>query len=274
MRTYALQFPCFNVSIALPESFNRDFLSLFSPFLNPADPVAFDRRIILKGEEGSYVLEIDGNRHGKHRTIFSLLLAVEYWIGELLIKEITDWVAFHAGCVGIRESACLIPGQPDAGKTTTTLQFIEHGAALLCEEIAVVDAQKMLVYPFPRPLALDAGHMRKIQSQSAIRNGELISLNPSSVRYKPKSQWTGNNPLPLKTILLTEYNSKLDPELIPVSPGEVLTEILHCCFPPNGNEEYFFDRVIRILDKCALFRLRTNGLGSTQKLIRNIDRIY
>jgi hypothetical protein len=201
-----------------------------------------------------------------------LFSCLEHFIRELLIKGIDDWIAFHAGSVGIRGEACLILGQPEAGKSTTTFQFVELGALFLSEEIAVVDAERMLVYPFPRALSLDSSYVNEFQSLSPLSKGQTSAWSGTTVRYKPEFSSIAKRPLPLKTILFPEYDLIFKPELIPVSPGEVLTEALRCCYPPNDPEEKLFDRVIEVLESCQIFRLRTNGIKTTKNLIKNILR--
>src|SRR5207249_290373 len=61
----------------------------------------------------------------------------------------------HAGVVGWRGRAILIPNKTFTGKTTLVAEFVRAGATYYSDEFAVLDGQGR-VHPFPRPLSLRA----------------------------------------------------------------------------------------------------------------------
>ena len=59
----------------------------------------------------------------------------------------------HAGVVGWKDRAILIPGLSHSGKTTLVDQLIRAGATYYSDEYAVLDARGR-VHPYPRALGM------------------------------------------------------------------------------------------------------------------------
>ena len=74
----------------------------------------------------------------------------------------------------------------------------------------------------------------------------------------------------LKVILLPLYDPACTPGIEPLSPENILTELLGYCFPPNRDDECLFDAVIGICERTRIFRLRTKCLESTQELLEEL----
>ncbi len=165
-------------------------------------------------------------------------------------------------------SACVIPGNPDTGKTTTTFNLIEMGQIFLCEEVVPVDPETLLVYPYPQVLTLSAAYAEEHLSLYPVKNGELKILDSLIARYHPYT--AGSNPVPLKTLLLPAYDPYGTPGIEKLAPEEAFTELLGYCFPPNTNDEHLFDSVIKISEESEIFRLRTNSLQSMRELLKDL----
>jgi hypothetical protein len=168
----------------------------------------------------------------------------------------------------IGDSACVIPGNPDTGKTISTFNLVEMGQIFLCEEIAPVDPETFLVYPYPRVLTLEGAYAEKYLSLYPAQNGELRILDSQMARYRPYA--VGSDPVPLKTILIPAYDPFETPGIKELSPDDVFIELLGYCFPPNTDDEHLFDSVIRICEEAEIFRLRSNGLQSMRELLREL----
>ncbi|HEX8687026.1 MAG TPA: hypothetical protein VF736_22200 [Pyrinomonadaceae bacterium] len=72
-------------------------------------------------------------------------------------------VFVHAGVVGWRGRAVLLPGRSFAGKTTLTAELLRAGASYYSDEFAVLDARGR-VHPYAKPLAVrvEGGRQRKV----------------------------------------------------------------------------------------------------------------
>jgi hypothetical protein len=102
-------------------------------------------------------------------------------------------VFVHAGVVGWRGGALVVPGRSFAGKSTLTLALLQAGATYYSDEYAIIDSEG-LVHPFPRRLSvrLKEGGTERVD---AVVEGFSIGTEPLpltavlSCKYEPGAQW-------------------------------------------------------------------------------------
>lgn len=151
----------------------------------------------------------EGPRPGMRR--FNILYLDGGWIFRSLdLDEVLEyfetnlhnWVALyahrrvfvHAGVVGWRGKAVVIPGHSLCGKTTLVAELVRAGATYYSDEFAVLDAQGR-AHPFPRPLGVrEQGEV--IQTRCSIEElGGVAGAKPLPVRmvvfsqYKQGASW-------------------------------------------------------------------------------------
>jgi hypothetical protein len=109
----------------------------------------------------------------------------------------------HAGVVGWKGWAIVIPGRSQSGKTTLVKALLEAGASYYSDEYAVLDGRGR-VYPFPRPLS--------------IRR----SANPMGTRLSAESLGfqTGAEPIQVGLVALTHYEAGAQWNPRTISPGK------------------------------------------------------
>src|SRR5688500_2948259 len=74
-----------------------------------------------------------------------------YFLGPILafIVRLRGSLALHAGAVAIDGEALLITGVAGAGKSTTAAAFLDRGASLLTDDVAVIDWKADAPHVFP-----------------------------------------------------------------------------------------------------------------------------
>lgn len=268
MKTLYLSFPRLNISLTAPDEIVSDIQASFFHSICSDTHLSPRHKYVIKPTPNGLDLLKEGQMTGHFGSCFELICHLEENIENTLIRSIGDWVGFHAGAVMIGNSACVIPGNPDTGKTTTTFNLIEMGHPFLCEEVSPVDPETLLVYPYPQVLTLDGTYAEKYQSRYPVQNGTLKIFDSRMARYGPNA--AGSDPVPLKTILMPAYDPSQTPGIEKLTPGRVFTELLGYCFPPNGDDEHLFDSVIRICEAAEIFRLRTDSIQSTRELLKEL----
>lgn len=100
----------------------------------------------------------------------------------------------HAGVVGWRGKAILIPGRSFAGKTTLVAELVRAGATYYSDEYAVLDARGC-VHPYTRPLSVREAGSGKQRSVDVESLGGRTGVKPLPVgliivsRYKEGARW-------------------------------------------------------------------------------------
>jgi hypothetical protein len=102
-------------------------------------------------------------------------------------------VFMHAGAVGWRGRAILLPAPTFCGKTSLTAALVKAGADYLSDEYAVLDADG-LVHPFPKPLSVRDARARQTDLPLAALGGRVAKRPlPAGLvvmtRYKEGVRW-------------------------------------------------------------------------------------
>ena len=228
-------------------------VAAFLHSIGPDTNLPLQHEYVIESTSNGFNFLKDGQLTGQFTSCLDFICHLEEDIENTLIRTIGNYVGFHAGAVMIGDSACVIPGNPDTGKTTTTFNLIEIGQTFLCEEVTPVDPETFLVYPYPQVLCLEGAYAKKYLSRHPVTNGELKILDSQMARYRPYV--VGSDPAPLETILIPAYDPSGTSGIEELTPGEVFTELMGYCFPPNTDDEHLFDSVIRICEEAEIFRL-------------------
>lgn len=72
-----------------------------------------------------------------------------------------DAVLLHAAGLVVAGGATLFPAHGGTGKTTLALRLARRGAALLGDDLVLVDVRRGIAYPHPRPLHLFSYNLRQ-----------------------------------------------------------------------------------------------------------------
>ncbi len=105
-----------------------------------------------------------------------------------------DYLFVHAGVVGWRGRAILIPGRSMTGKTTLVRALVEGGATYYSDEFAVLDRQGQ-VHPYPLPLSIRGAHGQPAQKTPVETLGGQVGSEPLPVglvvvtAYQPGARW-------------------------------------------------------------------------------------
>jgi hypothetical protein len=159
---------------------------------------------------------------------------IEYLCSQIRITvaEFAESKVFlHAGAVGWKDSAIIIPGKSYSGKTTLVSELIRHGAEYYSDEYAVLDEEGFL-HPYPKMLSM----------RGILNDYDQIDTPPDVFGAK-----IGKNKIPVGLILITEFERKAEwkPEIL--NTGEGMMEILQHTIPIRFKPEF----VLKVLKKTS-----------------------
>jgi hypothetical protein len=125
-----------------------------------------------------------------------------------------DRVFLHAGAVGWRGRALVLPGTSFAGKSTLVAELVRAGATYYSDEYAVLDKWGR-VHPYAREL-----QMREVGGldQSAVAVGLLGGM-------------AGTSPLRVSHVVFTEYVDSGQWNPVGMSAGVAVLEMLRHAIP-------------------------------------------
>lgn len=136
----------------------------------------------------------NASRLGRSMDLDEIIEALESYLQLYIAETARRRVFVHAGVVGWRGRAVIMPGRSHSGKSTLVAAMVRAGAVYYSDEFAVLDAAG-LVHPYPRPLSLrdrDTGKATRYRVESL---GGIAGVHPLPVglvivsMYKPGVAW-------------------------------------------------------------------------------------
>lgn len=268
MHTLTLSYPRLFVAVSASEAMVPLVRHNFRAALVPGATGAVVHHYEAIWDGSRAVLRRDDDCLGEFADATALMFALEEELEVLLISQLGNWIGLHAGSVALQGQAIITVGHPDTGKTTTTMQLIELGLTMLSEEVTPIDPDLHLVHPFPHNLTLARHYAEAFSSLYPVTRGALTYYGADMARYAPTA--THNTPAPPVAFLFPAYHPEYAPQLVEVSPSDVLTELLQYCFAPRTTDEQLYDSVIRVVERCRVFRLQTNSIESARALLGSV----
>jgi hypothetical protein len=185
-----------------------------------ADAVLSVREV--QPDEGDVFYEFaeDGTVTGIETTPQDAACMVESWAQLTLATLAGEQIFVHAGVVGWRNKAILLPGRSFAGKSTLVMALVEAGAKYYSDEYAVFDSDGK-VHPYWRFPKIRTASGRKVASR--LLCGDLEGPPPA--------------PIPLGWVLMTRFEGVGAWEPKGLTCGQTLLGLLDNTVPVRNRPE-------------------------------------
>jgi len=159
-----------------------------------------------------HILYADHVRIARSEDLDTVLSAFESEVEGFVGVHAPARVFVHAGVVGWRGRAIVIPGRSFSGKSTLVRALLDAGATYYSDEYAVIDMRGR-VHPYDRPLSLRTP-------------GAAPGVRPS--RHEPESLGVrrGRKALPIGLIIATRFSDGARFRPRPASAGEGVLALL------------------------------------------------
>jgi hypothetical protein len=125
--------------IASPSVFSSPFVTVYS---NGQARINIGETLSMLVSDGRHVL-ISANKETPPEEIMTFLLGPA--LGLLCHQR--QVLPLHAAAIKIGDKAVVLVGNSGAGKSTTATALVQRGHRLLCDDIAVINAQQISVLP-------------------------------------------------------------------------------------------------------------------------------
>lgn len=168
-----------------------------------------------------HLLYEDHLRLTRTRSLAEALETLESRIRHFVAERARRRVFVHAGVVGWRGRAVVMPGRSMAGKSSLVAELVRAGATYYSDEFAVLDARGR-VHPFAKPISLR-------------REGET---RQEHFRVEELGGKVGVRPLPVGLVLLAGYRRGARWRPRELTPGQgVLGMLAHVVAARRQPEE-------------------------------------
>jgi hypothetical protein len=213
----------------------------------------FELNRSVKG--GSYRMEQNGEYVTRGRSRRKFLKFFDSMIRVVVGENAVDRLFLHAGVVGWKGRAIVIPADSYKGKSTLVTELVRQGATYLSDEFAVLDPNG-LVYPFARDIS---------------RRTERYV--PFEITISELGGVAETQPLPVGLVLLTVYRAGAvwRPKIL--TPGTGVMKTLPFALSLNSRPEFS----LKVLHNVSTRAIIASGIrGSAElfarKLLNFVDK--
>ncbi len=222
---------------------------LYSIMVAGAGPLANGRRFsLLYGDEARIA------RSANLDDVFERLESdLRLFVGEFARHR----VFVHAGVVGWKGKAVVIPGRSYSGKSTLVAALVRAGATYYSDEYAVFDS-KGLVHPFSKPLEIR-------------EEGEVIQSRITVGQLGGKS---GTKPLPVGLVLMTRYKRGAKWQPRKLTPGKGVLELLFNTVSARRSPEKALSTLQHVTKKAEVLKgIRGDATAIVDALLKRMEQI-
>jgi hypothetical protein len=168
---------------------------------------------IYKNPEGNLYFTNEGQPSGPVEKEIHFRRLLNTMVRVHVAEKAREWVFIHAGVVGWRGKAIILPASSHSGKTTLVSELIRLGAYYYSDEYAVIDPSGM-VHPYERDLSVrPPGSEIPIQVPPEEFGAEI-----------------GSGPIPVGMVVLTKFENEAEfrPEGLSMGIGimETVPEVI------------------------------------------------
>ena len=154
---------------------------------------------------------VGARRRARTRDLRHALAVLESELRQSVAARSTRRTFVHAGVVGWRGRAIVVPGRSRSGKTTLVAELIRAGASYLSDEFAVLDARGR-VHPFAKPLSI-----------RGLGGCDVHVRRPSAEELGGQS---AKAPLPVGLVVLAAHRPGARWEPATLTAGQAVIEML------------------------------------------------
>jgi hypothetical protein len=174
----------------------------------------------------------------------------------LFVAELaTHRVFVHAGVVGWKGQAIVIPGRSYSGKSTLVAELVRAGATYYSDEYAVLDSRGR-VHPFSKPIEL------REEGKFQQRKVTVTELGGQS----------GTKPLPVGLVLLTRFQSGARWRPRKLTPGKGVLELLFNTVSARRSPERALATLRVVASQAALLKgVRGNATEVVDALLKRLE---
>ena len=227
-----------------PEFLDR-FLGMIPDIWKPSSERLVDRLYSLQvGDDeasgngiSSYHLYEDRNRVASSTDMGFILDSCESQLKMYLAEMARRRVFVHAGAVGWRGEAIIIPGRSFSGKTSLVAELVRAGATYYSDEYAVLD-NRGRVHPYASPLALR----------------DPVSFKQTRCSIEEFGGEKGIKPLPVGLVIVTRYEPGRLWRPRKLSAGKAMLELLAHTIPVRRKPEAAINTLQKVLAEAVTFK--------------------
>jgi hypothetical protein len=191
-------------------------------------------------------------RRARTASLDQAFAVLESEIRQTVAARAHRWTFVHAGVVGWRGRAIVVPGRSRSGKTTLVAELVRAGASYYSDEFAVLDRQGR-VHPFAKPLSV----REEGRCDAHARRRPVEELGGTC----------GQEPLPVGLVVLAAFRPGAGWRPVRLTAGQAVLEMLTHTVPARLRPEASLDALQRAVVHASVLQ---GERGEARELARGL----
>jgi len=214
-----------------------------------------DQSFVIERNKTNYVLYHNGEGIGSCRGRKKFFKFFDSIVRITVGEHAVDRVFIHAGAVGWKGKAIVLPAESFKGKSTLTAELVRQGAEYYSDDFAIIDKDGLL-HPFPRTISMRTEEYR-----------------PYDLSLESLGGVAATEPLPVGMVLFTEYEPGGNWKPVILSHGIGVLEMIPFVLPFRRDPELSL-RVLNSVASRAIIASSPRGAAKefAQLLLDFVDK--
>jgi hypothetical protein len=259
-RQSEISFESYGVRVSVSAS-PPEVLEHVRPFLppgwTPCSPSTVERHFAITADgAGAYDFSRDAQLYNEGLGLELAVMLLDTELRLFIARKAPHAIFIHAGVVGYRGRAIVIPGMSFSGKTRLVAALLREGATYYSDEFAVL-GDDGLVHPYAKPLSLRDG-------------AQLQTEHPADALGAS----VGEEPLPMGAIVIASYKPGAEWKPENLSTGEGAMALLANAVPARERPAEVMRAISRTAEGAVVIRSdRSEADPVARSLLAELDRL-
>jgi hypothetical protein len=273
LRTLALTACGCSFAVSCPDEETTTLVdAAFSGLLVPSggSPTrAISHRVERAAAPQAYSVHTAGGSTTAFADAGDLLFYLDKALTLALQRQRADLYFVHAAAVARGDWVGVLPAPPHTGKSTLTLALLERGFVYLSDELAPIDADRLLVHPYAHAVCLKSHPPEPVRMPAgAVRMGTRFHV--------PCEVFAGgiaDGPRPLSAFIFLRRSSQASAPALrrigaAAGAARLMANALNALAHPNGG----LDVAASLAQRAPCFEVDTHDLAAACARIEEISR--
>ena len=189
-----------------------------------------------------------------------------------VIRRARDHVLVHAGGAVLGDSAVVLPGPINAGKTTLVAGLVRDGFGYLTDELVALHLGTGLLDPYPRPLNLSEGSWTAVPElrPPGWKPGNPLAPRQWHVDLGAVRPGAVAAAAPPRFVIAPHFEPGAEAALEPLSRGAALELLMREAMNLHRHGDAAFRSLLDLVRRSVCARLRTGSLPGAVRLVRDV----
>jgi len=225
------------------------------------------------GRAGAMILNRDDEEVLRTTDPAYLLAGIEYELFGVAVRRARKHLLLHAGAAARHGRGVLLPGGPDAGKSTLVAALLGRGFRYFTDENAALSLGTGKLTPLPRPLHLDDRSWELLRPRRTVITRHPYHPSDATRRYaRPAARLVARQPVPVGLVAFLRRQPGARARAEPVRPARALAGLMRLGFNSDRMPRAAFETLADLLGTARAVRLHFDAPGDAACLIDRLLR--